>query len=258
MWPTLTVFVLVAFAWIGYRIASGGLGQLLGAYSPLAEAGSYSFADVLQSVAWQAGALALFTIAIPLVALGVLTWEMLRGRERDPRVRALVAAANGYLVTTVLLVSAFASRFVEHVTERQLLSVAPPVFIVFAVWLHRGLPRPQPVSSLVALGVAALALLLPLSRVTSKAVYSDAPSMIPLERLSDHLGATTFELVYALFAGAVLLLAVLLPRRGGPRSCSRRRASSPRCRSARAPAKGASGRSRGSEPTGSTRAEGRT
>ena len=75
------------------------------------------------------------------MALGVLAWELLRGRESDHGVRALVATALAYLVVTIVEVGVFASRFIEHITERQLLSVAPPVFIAFAIWLGRGMPR---------------------------------------------------------------------------------------------------------------------
>ncbi len=216
MLPTLGIFAAVAVAWVGSRIALGGVGELLGAYAPLARAGEYSVTDVAQSLAWQTGALALLTIGIPLVALGVLTWEALRGREADPHVRALVATALAYAAVTVVEVSAFASRFVEHVTERQLLSVAPPMFVAFAVWLQRGAPRPQPATSLVTLAVAASTLLLPLDRVTAPAAYADAPSMIPLERLSKWLGESTFEAVYVGVAALVMLLAVLLPRRVAP------------------------------------------
>jgi hypothetical protein len=210
---TLAALGLLAVAWIGSRIVLGGIGQLLGAYAPLAQARQYSIADIAQSLAWQTGALVLFTLGIPLVALAVLAWETLRRREADAEVRALVAAAVAYVVVTVVEVSAFASRFVEHVTERQLLSVVPPVFVAFVVWLQRGLPRPQPFTSLVTFGIAAAALLLPLNRVTVPAAYADSPSMIPLERLSHHFSQSTFETIYACTAGALLLLAVLLPRR---------------------------------------------
>ena len=210
---TLLVLAVVAVGWIGSRVALGGIGQLLGAYAPLAQARNYSLADVGQSLAWQTGAFVLFTLGIPLVALAVLTWHVLRGKEADAGVRALVAAAVAYAVVTVVEVSAFASRFVEHVTERQLLSVVPPVFVAFAVWLQRGLPRPQPFTSIATVGIAAAALLLPLNRVTVPAAYADSPSMIPLERLSHHLTHDNFETLYACAAGGVLLLAVLLPRR---------------------------------------------
>ena len=215
MLPTLTLLGAGALAYVGSRAFSGG-GQLLGGYSTLGAARSYSVADVAQSLAWQTGALTLVTVGIPLIGLGVLAWRLLAGREDVPGVRALVATAVAYLTVTLVEVSAFASRFVEHVTERQLLSILPPVFVAFVVWLHRGAPRPQPLTSAITFVFAASALLLPLNRVTAPAAYADAPSMIPLERLSHHLSLTTFQTLYALGAGIVLLLGVLLPRRAAP------------------------------------------
>jgi len=214
--PTFGVLGLAGVIWVGARVAAGGVGELLGAYATLGAADEYSIGDIAQSIAWEAGAVTLITVGVPLVTLGILAWQMVRGAERDPRVRALVATALAYAVVTVVEVGAFASRFVEHVTERQLLSVAPPVFVAFAVWLERGAPRPQPATSIVAFLVAASALLLPLDRVTTLAAYADAPSMIPLEQLTRHVGQTTFETLYAGALAAVLLAAVLLPRRAVP------------------------------------------
>jgi len=216
LFPTLALLGVAGIAWIGARVALGGVGELLGAYAPLTEAGEYSLGGVARSVSWHAGALALVTVAIPLVALGVLGWEALRGRERDARVRALVATAVAYLTVTVVEVSAFASRFVDHVTERQLLSVAPPVFVAFAVWLRRGLPRPWPAISIVAIAVAAPTLLLPLDRVATPSAAADAPSTIPLEKLGQHMGESGLEAVYAGVAALLVALAVLIPRRAGP------------------------------------------
>jgi hypothetical protein len=215
MLPTFAVLGAVAVAWVGSRLAVGGVGGLLGGYATLTQAREYSAADIAESIAWQTGALVLITVGIPLVALGILSWDTLRGRERVPEVRALVAVGLAYVSVTVLEVSAFASRFVEHVTERQLLSLTPPVFVAFALWLRRGLPRPQPATSIVTLVLAASALLLPLDRVTAPAAYADAPSLIPLEWLSRHMGDTTFEALYAVVGAIVLLLAVLVPRRAG-------------------------------------------
>ena len=213
---TLAVLGAGAALWVAVRVRAGGPGELLGAYAPLGEADEYSLGDIAQSLAWQTGAVALLTVAVPLVALGILAWEMLRGREHEPRVRALVASALAYAVVTLVVVGAFASRFVEHVTERQLLSVAPPIFVVFAVWLRRGAPRPQPATSIVAFAVAAAALLLPLDRVTTPAAYADSPSMVSLEQLSRHLDQAAFEGLYAGALAVLLLAAVLLPRRIAP------------------------------------------
>jgi hypothetical protein len=214
--PTFGVLGLVGVIWIGARVAAGGIGELLGAYATLGAADEYSVGDIAQSIAWETGAVTLITVGVPLVALGILAWPVVRGVERDPRVCALVATALAYAVVTVIEVGAFASRFVEHVTERQLLSVAPPIFVAFAVWLERGAPRPQPATSIIAFLVAASALLLPLDRVTTLAAYADAPSMIPLEQLTRHVGQTTFEALYAGALATVLLAAVLLPRRAVP------------------------------------------
>lgn len=214
--PTLGVLGAGAVLWAAARVRAGGLGELLGAYAPLIEADDYSLGDIAQSLAWQTGAVALITVAVPLVALGILAWELMRGREDDARVRALVASALAYAAVTLVVVGAFASRFVEHVTERQLLSVAPPIFVVFVVWLHRGAPRPQPATSIVAFAVAAAALLLPLERVTTPAAYADSPSMISLEQLSRRLDEAPFEGVYAGTLALLLLAAVLLPRRAVP------------------------------------------
>jgi len=124
--------------------------------------------------------------------------------------------ALAYLAVTVVEVGAFASRFVEHITERQLLSVAPPVFVAFAVWLRRGAPRPQPLTSLVAIAVAASAVLLPIERITTRAAAADALSTVPLERLRHQVSEATFESLYAVIAALVLLLAVIVPRRATP------------------------------------------
>src|SRR5919106_163371 len=214
--PTFGVLGVAALVWMATRVAAGGLRALLRAYSPLAEAREYSPTDIAQSVAWQTGAVALITVGVPLVALGILAWRTLRGAEPDAGVRVLVASALAYALVTVVEVGAFASRFIEHVTERQLLSVAPPIFMAFAVWLSRSAPRPQPAASVVVFAVAATALLLPLDRVTTLAAYADAPSLIPLEQLSRRLGDLAFEGTYAGVLAVLLLAAVFLPRRLAP------------------------------------------
>ena len=213
---TLAILGVGGAVWVAVRVHAGGIGQLLGAYAPLTEAGKYSVGDIAQSLVWETGAVALVTVAVPLVALGILAWETMSGAEPEPAARALVASALSYALVTLILVGAFASRFVEHVTERQLLSVAPPVFVAFAAWLHRGAPRPQPATSVVAFIVAAAALLLPLDRVTTPAAYADSPSVIPLELLSHHLHKSSLEGLYAGVLALLLLAAVLLPRRAMP------------------------------------------
>ena len=212
---SLVVLGAAGAAWLVWRLASGS-GEALGAYATLAEAEEYSIGDVASSIAWQTGAVVILTVGVPLVALGVLAWETLRGREEDAGVRALVATAFAYFLVTVIEVGFFASRFIEHITERQLLSVVPPVFVALAIWLARGMPRPQPVTSVITITVAASALLLPVERITTRAAAADALSTVPLEYLRREVSEMTFETVYALAAAAVLLFAVFAPRRATP------------------------------------------
>ena len=70
--------------------------------------------------------------------------ECVQGRETDPAARSLVAIATAWTIAVVVEVGTFASRWVDHVAERDLLTVAPPLFLVFGLWLRRGLPRAGP------------------------------------------------------------------------------------------------------------------
>ena len=94
---SLVVLAAGGTAWLVWRLASGGR-EALGAYATLAEAEEYSIGDLASSIAWQTGAVVILTVGVPLVALGVLAWETLRGHEQDAGVRALVAAALAYFV----------------------------------------------------------------------------------------------------------------------------------------------------------------
>jgi len=211
--PTLLVVGLASAAWAAVRIATGGLGELVGAYAPLIEAHAYAPGRLAESISWHSGLVVVLTVGIPLVAAGIFVIDTMRGRERDPGVRALVVTAVAYAGVTVLEVGAFASRFVEDVTERQLLSVVPPLFAVFAVWLHRGAPRPQPATAVVAWVVAAAALLVPVGRLAVPAAAPNSPSTIGLERLSRVVSETWVEITHTGAAALVLLIAVFVPRR---------------------------------------------
>ena len=213
--PALVALSAATVLALAGRFALGS-GDTLGAYGTLAEAREYAISDIASSIAWQTGAVVLLTVGVPLVALGVLAWRTLRGGETDEGVRVLVATALAYLAVTVVEVGLFASRFVEHVTERQLLSVVPPIFVAFVVWLHRGMPRPQPLTSILAIGIAASALLLPVERITTQAAAADALSTVPLEYLRTEVSEVTFQTLYACLAAGFLLFAVLAPRRAAP------------------------------------------
>jgi 4-amino-4-deoxy-L-arabinose transferase-like glycosyltransferase len=205
-----------AIVWVAVRAVEGGSWQeVLGAYATVAER-EYSLGRAAEFVAWHLADVALLTLGIPLLALLVLVAPALHGREGDARVRAFLAVAVAYVALLAVEVGAFASRFVGHLAERQLITAGPPLFLALALWLYRGAPRPQPAASLAALLVGAAVLLLPVRDLVVPEAAPDAFFTIPLEQLADATSATTMETTYLVGAVLVLGLFVFLPRRATP------------------------------------------
>src|SRR5262249_53555308 len=107
-------------------------------------------------------------------------------------------------------------RFVGQLAERDLITIAPPVFVCFATWLGRGMRRPQPATAIAALAVVVTALLWPVSKLVTTFAVPDAFTTIPLYELLGHTSAHTLPLAW--FAGATIAaaLAVFTPRRLAP------------------------------------------
>ena len=204
----LGLIVVAGVAALGLSIAPDA--DVFGVYS--AATGGYELGAAARDVFWHTGGLFVIVVGVPLIALGVLVTECVRGRESDTAA-ALVATAFSWTVISVLQIGTFASRWVEHIAERDLLTVAPPLFLVFVLWLARGLPRPQPLTSLVALAVAAPAVLLPVSRFASPQAALDAFSFIPLWQMQEATSPGALRVAFALAVSLVVAVAVLVPRR---------------------------------------------
>lgn len=212
--PTLATLLLAAAAATGLAVGLSP-GALLGAYGVAAQHG-YAVGPALRWIWRHAGDVYLLVLGAPLIATLILAVEAARGRERDDRVAAMLAVALSYSTLVVIQVGIFASRFVGQLDERALVSVAPPMFATFAVWLHRGLPRPQPAASLAALVAVAPALLLPVKSLVNTVAVPSAFMIVPLLSLLERTSADTLELVWLLGAAGVVLLTLLIPRRAAP------------------------------------------
>ncbi len=194
----------------GFAIA-GSWNDVLGAYA--AAAGGYELGAVATDVAWHFAGVFLLVAGIPLIALAAMTIECTRRRERDPAACALVATAAAWTACLVLEVGTFASRWVGHVALRDLLPIVPPLMLVLALWVARGIPRSAPWFQLAALAIAAPALLLPVKRYAVQESALDAFTIIPLWRLREVASTSTLELVYPLAIAVVVGVAVFVPRR---------------------------------------------
>jgi hypothetical protein len=191
--------------------AAGRWGDVFGAYS--AAAGGYELGAVAADVIWHAAGVFILVAGIPLVALAAMTIQCVQRREPDPAARALVATTVAWTLCLALEVGTFASRWVGHVALRDLQPVIPPLMLVFALWIARGVPRPRPWIQLAALALAVPAVLLPVHRFAIQESALDAVSLIPFWRLAEATSTQALELVYAVGVGGLVALAVFLPSR---------------------------------------------
>ncbi len=194
----------------GYAVA-GRWDDVFGAYS--AAAGGYELSAAAADVLWHFAGIFILVAGIPLVALTAMTIQCVRRQESDPAARALVATTAAWTLCLGLEIGTFASRWVDHVILRDLEPVIPPLMLVFALWIARGVPRPRPWIQLAALALAIPVVLLPVRRFAIQESALDAFSFIPMWRLAEATSTEVLELLYTLAVGVLIALAVFLPKR---------------------------------------------
>jgi Dolichyl-phosphate-mannose-protein mannosyltransferase len=199
-------FGLIVLAWLVWRLTAGG--GALGAYTVAASGGYHPF-GIVRFIVYHVGDLVLLTGFFPTCAAALLWFER---RRLSSEARAALAVATALSLWLVLEVGAFASHYVGHVAERDLIAAAPPLFLCLAVWLELGAPRTLRRTLLVTV-IALLALLAwPLNTLLTPAALPDAAGLIPIYRLA---GATLGRQHLILDGGAALaaLVLILAPRR---------------------------------------------
>jgi hypothetical protein len=212
LWPTFASLGLLVAAWAGLRLAEGGpWTRLLGSYGEAAT--GYDVADAARFIVYHLGAVLILSAVFPVCALLLLAVDATAGRERSNAARAYVAVAVSITAWFVVEVGIFASRHVERLAERDLLPLAPILFIGFCAWLGRGGPRPWLRTTAVALLALLPLLSLPLDRLVTAEALPDAFSIVPLYLLAQDWSQSRLELV--VFGGGAVALAAfaVLPRR---------------------------------------------
>jgi hypothetical protein len=199
LWPTWLAAGAFCVAWLA-----------LGGGSPLRAlgetgAGTYSFGRVVVRVLELGGDLLLVCGALPLCAAILLAST----RPRDPEVRATTVFALALAAIAVLEVGIFAAGHADHLLERALIFVLPPLFVVFTVWLGLGAPRPRLRTAIVAVAAVAVLLAMPFGRLATDDAAPDNPTLVPLT----HLSSPRVYGVVALFALAAGIALIALPRR---------------------------------------------
>jgi len=146
-------------------------------------------------------------------AVLVLFWLSVRSGEADPDTRAYVALCVSSLLWLVLEVGVFASREVGRLAERNLMALAPLLFIGFALWLCREGPGSHWARSAVGLLVAVAVLTLPLDKLVTYGALPDAFTLIPLYHLRQLTSLRAVELAVSLGVGTAIALFVFLQKR---------------------------------------------
>jgi len=204
-------FAALAIAWLAVPAIFGG--SALGAYSITATDTTYRVGESIRFVLYHAADLLLFTLVLPVLAIAVLASGAARGRERAPQVQAYLATTIAVSLVFVAAVGLFASRFVGRLAERNLIALAPLLFMGFCLWLDRGAPRPRLVTALTSAAALALLAFVPWDDFVSRAAQPDAFSMIPLRWMQ--LAYPELDVRWVVLVGAVelLVVAVLIGRR---------------------------------------------
>jgi len=212
--PATVVVVSVGLLAVLVAAATGSARSVLGAYGTTAS--SYDAGRAASYVAWHAADVFLVCAGIPLLALGVLTVECLARRLSGSAERALIATALALTAWLTLQVGVFASKYVGHLAERDLIGVLPVLFLALAAWLQRGAPRPQPWTAVLAVAVAAPAILLPIGRFAILEAEPDAFMTIPFTAAANRWGAGTLDTLWLVAVVGVVLAFLLVPRRLAP------------------------------------------
>jgi hypothetical protein len=211
--PTLAGLGVLSLLWAVYRLHDGGPWQkLLGSYQAATSA-SWSPWTITKFVVYHVADTMLLVGAIPFCALVLLAVHAARGREESPAVRAHVAVALALVAWFVLEVGVFASVHVERFAERDLLALAPVLFLSLGIWLERGGPRPRALTAAVAAAALLVLSTVPWKTFSQAAALPDAFSIVPMFKLIER--SPDFDPAPLVLIVATLLLAafVFLPRR---------------------------------------------
>src|SRR5205823_10533595 len=117
----------------------------------------YHLGSAARFVLYHYGDVVILTAAVPVSALVLL----IALRDRSPALRAYVATATALCLWFPIEVGLFASQHVGLLAERNLLPLAPVLFVGLAAWL--GLCAPGPVLAAAVAVAPPVALLLPLA-----------------------------------------------------------------------------------------------
>jgi hypothetical protein len=207
--PGLAGLAALGAAWGGWRLRDGGpLARLFGGYEP-AGAIDYGVRDAARFALYHAADLVLLAGIWPFCTLLIL-WTCAR---RSRELRAYVVVASALAAWLVLEVGVFASGLVGHLAERNLLPLAPVLFVGFVAWLGLGGPRPRAATALACATALVLLALVPLADLVSIVSFHNTFALLPLIELENTAPGLDLDVFVVAAAGAALVVLAWLPAR---------------------------------------------
>jgi hypothetical protein len=207
--PAAVGLAVLVVTWVGWRLGSGS--GTLGGYEVVAGS-PYSAGDAAKYVVYHLAGLLILCGLFPTAAVAVMLVHGLRRGERNLRVRAYLAVASSLSAWLVVEVGVFASRYSHRIVERNMIALAPVLFVGLVLWLDRGLIGDQVERAAVAVTMAAVLLVLPVKQLVAADTVHDAMTLIPLYKLLQASSSLTLVAVYASAAALAAAGFALLPR----------------------------------------------
>jgi hypothetical protein len=208
--PALAGLAGLLVVWAVWRLASGA--GTLGGYEVVAKT-SYNFGAAARFVMYHGASLLVLCGLIPAAAVVLMLVEALRRGESDERVRAYLAVAVSISVWIVIEVGIFASRYSDRIVERNLIGLAPMLFLGLVLWLERGPDGGWIERAVVGMLALVVLVLLPVDRYVNVFGVHDAMTLIPLYQFSTATSMHALTRVFPIVCGVVALVFVLVPRR---------------------------------------------
>ena len=186
-------------------------GSPLGGYSSVLDRPVPAAAALGWSI-WHLGALAVMSALVPLAGAAALFLLTFLGKVEETRVQALVALTVAWTSVALVAAGGFVAQNVDHLKERNLSALVPPLLVCFAAWGARGLWSFRGVTVGCACFVGLMIAVMPERVLDFPASRVDAPSFVGLHIASEHVSGLAFRAALVAAIAACLLGSWLIAR----------------------------------------------
>jgi hypothetical protein len=187
------LLLLGLVASLGAWLLAGALrGSLLGGYSPVVD-NPVPVGQALEWTVWHLGALAVMTALVPLAAAAAISLLTFLGRVNETGVRALVAITVAWATVALVAAGGFVAQNVDHLKERNLSTLVPPILVCFAAWGTRRLWSFRGIAVACACVAGLMIAVLPARVFASAGSTFDAPSLIALHLAWEDMSGLGFR-----------------------------------------------------------------